>query len=96
LPSLGLSILGFNPAGTRLYDEVFCGYHGGASATYNERGVNLQTGALGADAQVHSWNNSYGGGEYVQFVNGLLFDFVVSPRLASHLRSVVPSRGRRT
>jgi hypothetical protein len=72
----GLSILGFNPAGTRLYDEVFCGYHGGSSATYNERGVNLQTGALGRDAQVYSWNNSYGGGEYVQFVNGLLFDFV--------------------
>jgi len=72
----GLIILGFNPAGTRLYDEVSCGYHGGASATYNERGVNLQTGALGPNAQVYSWSNSSGGGEYVQFVNGLLFDFV--------------------
>jgi hypothetical protein len=84
----GVSILGFNAAGTKLYDEVGCGYHGGASATFNERSVNLQTGALGPDAQVYNWNNSYGGGEYVQFVNNLLFDFVTPNSYQQGVNSV--------
>jgi hypothetical protein len=71
----GLLILGLNAAGSKMYDEVNCGYHGGSSATYNERSVNLQTGVLGADVQVYSWNNASEGGEFVQFVNNLAFDF---------------------
>jgi hypothetical protein len=75
--SCSLSIFGMNAAGTSLYDEIFCGYPGGVSATYNERTVDPQTGALGPDQQVYSWNNSSGGGEHVQFVKNLVFDFVM-------------------
>jgi hypothetical protein len=72
----GLIVLGFNKSGDTLYDEISCGYHGGSSATYYERSVNLQTGALGPDAQIYSWNNATEGGELVQFVGNLMFDFV--------------------
>ena len=71
----GLSILGFNAAGNTIYDEVGCSYHGGSSATYNERTVNLQTGVLGPDVQVYSWNNASQGVEFVYFVNNWMFDF---------------------
>jgi hypothetical protein len=74
--SCGVSILGFNAASTRFYDEVGCGYHGGSSATYYERVLNPQTGVLGPDLQVYSWNNATEGFEYVQFVKNLVFDFV--------------------
>ena len=43
-----LEILGFNPAGTTLYDAILCsGPHGSGSETFNQRSVDLQTGALG-------------------------------------------------
>jgi hypothetical protein len=71
-----LSIVGFNAAGNKMYDEISCGYPGGASATFNERTVNLETGALGSDVEVYGWNNSSGGGENVQFANNLVFDLV--------------------
>jgi len=71
----GLSILGFNAAGNTIYDEVGCSYHGGSSATYNERTVNLQTGVLGPDVQVYSWNNATQGVEFVYFVKNWMFDF---------------------
>ena len=74
--SCSLLVFGMNAAGTKLYDEIFCSYHGGASATYNERTVDPQTGALGPDPQVYSWNNSNRGGEQVQFVKNLVLDFV--------------------
>ncbi len=71
-----LSLLGFNSSGTHLYDEVSCSAHG-EDGTYNERTVNLATGALGSDVEVYSWQNgNSGGGESVQFVAGQLFDFV--------------------
>jgi len=42
-----LEILGFNPAGTALYDGIICsGPHGSGSETFNQRSVDLQTGAL--------------------------------------------------
>jgi hypothetical protein len=72
-----LSVFGVNAAGTKLYDEISCGYHGGASATFYERTVDPNTGSLGPDQQVYSWNNSYGGGEQVYFVRNLVFDFVI-------------------
>jgi hypothetical protein len=72
-----LSILGISAAGSEMYDEIGCSYHGGSSATYNERTLNAQTGALGPDVQVYSWNNSTEGFEFVQFVQDLVFDFVM-------------------
>jgi hypothetical protein len=72
-----LFLLGFNAAGTKFYDEVSCSYHGGGSATYYERTLNPQTGALGPDTQVYYWNNSSGGADQVQFVNDLVFAFVM-------------------
>lgn len=76
--SCSLSIFGMNATGTSLYDEIFCSYpHGGAEATFNERTVDPQTGALGPDQQVLYWNNSSGGGQRVQFVKNLVFDYVV-------------------
>jgi hypothetical protein len=72
-----LSLLSFNPGGTRLYDEVACDGEDGTDATYNERTVNLTTGALGSDVEVYSWSNGTEGLESVQFVADRLFDFVV-------------------
>jgi hypothetical protein len=72
-----LDILGFNPAGTTLYDEIFCsGPHGSGSETFNQRTVDSQTGALGPDEQVYSFG-MYAGSGYanVQFENNLLFAF---------------------
>ncbi len=72
-----LAIPGVADGGTIMYDEILCSFPGGASATYNQRTVNTQTGALGPDVQIYSWNNASGGGENVQFVNRLMFDFVI-------------------
>jgi len=72
----GLSFLGFNSSGTRLYDEVACSGFSANNATYNERTVNLTTGALGSDVEVYSWSNGTEGYESVQFVGDRLFDFV--------------------
>jgi len=69
---------GMNTTGTMLYDAIFCSYpYGGAEATYNERSVDPLTGSLGPDQKVYYWNNSSGGGDHVQFVKNLVFDFVV-------------------
>jgi hypothetical protein len=73
----GLVILGFNPAGTTLYDGILCGSpHASGSETYNQRSVDLQTGALGPDQQVYAFSyyaaSGYAG---VQFENNLLFAF---------------------
>lgn len=73
----GLEVLGFNPAGTTMYDEIFCtGPHGSGSETFNQRTVDLQTGALGPDEQVYAFS-FYAGSGYaaVQFENNLLFAF---------------------
>lgn len=71
-----LSLLGMNSAGNKLYDQIICGYHGGTSATFYERTVDVNTGTLGPDQQVYYWNNSSGGYESVRFVKNLVFDFV--------------------
>jgi hypothetical protein len=72
-----LEILGFNPAGTTLYDGILCsGPHGSGSETFNQRSVDLQTGALGVDQQDYTFS-SYAASGYVgvQFENNLLFAF---------------------
>jgi hypothetical protein len=68
-------LLGFNSAGSALYDEVSCSDPGGETATYNERTVDPESGALGPDVEVYSWSNFYGGYESVQFVGNQVFDF---------------------
>jgi hypothetical protein len=71
-----LSVPGFNPAGTVMYDGIICtGPYGAGSSTYNQRSVNLQTGALGPDQQVYYFD-VYGGNPNVQFENNLMFAFV--------------------
>ena len=73
-----LWILGFNAAGTAMYDGIFCsGPHGSGSTTYNQRSVNLKTGALGADQELYSYSY-YAGSQSanVQFANDLMFAFV--------------------
>jgi len=72
------AILGFNTAGTIMYDAVYCSYpHGTSAVTYYVRSVDLQTGALGPDRQIYTWNYYAGSGsENVQFRNNLMFDFV--------------------
>lgn len=73
-------ILGFNASGTIMYDGIFCSYpHGSGGATYNQRSVDLQTGALGPDQQIFTWNEYAGNGaDNVQFVNNLMFSFGMS------------------
>jgi hypothetical protein len=73
-------ILGFDASGSIMYDGIYCSYpHGTSAVTYNERAVDLQTGALGPDQQIYTWNYYAGSGfEYVQFVNNLMFDFGVT------------------
>ena len=79
-----LSLDGFSPLGDELYNHAYCASpHGSSSATYNERSVNLATGALGPNQQVYSWENGSSGGERIQFVRNLLFDFAMpSPTIS--------------
>lgn len=74
----GPLVLGFNPAGTEMYDEISCGApHGSGSETINQRSVDLQTGALGPDEEVYFYSyyaaSGYAG---VQFRNNLMFIFL--------------------
>jgi hypothetical protein len=73
-----LTINGFNPAGTIMYDAIVCdGPHASGSSTYNQRTVNLQTGALGADQQIYGFGYYAGSGNAnVQFENNFMFSFV--------------------
>jgi hypothetical protein len=70
-----LTLYGFNPSATTLYDAVGCSGHDGGGITYNERSLDSQDGSLGPDAQVYSWTNG-NQGENVEFVNDRMFDFV--------------------
>ncbi len=73
----GLTIAGFNPAGTILYDAILCSSpHGSGSETYNQRSVDPQTGALGPDQQIFTFDY-YAASGYVgvQFANNLMFAF---------------------
>ena len=72
-----LSLFGMDAAGTTLYDEIDCGYPGGSSETFYERTVDTNSGSLGPDQQVYAWNHSDGTAEYVNFVQNLMFDYVI-------------------
>jgi hypothetical protein len=75
-----LTVLGFNPAGTILYDGILCsGPHGSGSGTYNQRSVDLQTGALGPDQQVYYYSIYAGSSNAnLQMQNNLMFAFVAN------------------
>ncbi len=66
---------GFSPNGHAFYDNWFCNYHGNVNATYYERAVNLQTGALGSETEVYNWNNGSEGYDNVTFINNRIVDF---------------------
>jgi hypothetical protein len=72
----GLSIVGMNVRGTKIFDYDFCGTHEGANGFYDERTVDPQTGALGAPQQIFSWTvGMIGDPESVQIIQGRLFAF---------------------
>lgn len=73
----GVVIPGFNPAGTKLYDEVACYNHDTEGGTYYQRTLNSTTGTLGPDVQIYNWLKGSGGFEWVQFIGGLMFDLVM-------------------
>ena len=73
--SPGLS--GFSANSQKFYDYWFCSYHDSVNATYYERTVNAQTGALGPDVEVYAWNNGTQGFDTVSFSNNQLIDFSI-------------------
>jgi hypothetical protein len=81
-------ILGFNAAGSELYDSVACSYPDSYAASYNERAVDLQTGALGPDVEIYSWGSTSGGYQSVQFVGNYVFDFETPNNYQTGLNSV--------
>lgn len=74
----GPAVMGFNPVGTTMYDAIFCSApHGSGSETFNQRSVDLQTGALGPDQQIYGFSYYAASGfADVQFANNLMFAFV--------------------
>jgi hypothetical protein len=74
----GLEVLGFNPAGTTMYDAIQCSSpHASGSETFNQRSVDPETGALGSDQQVYEFGYYAASGfADVQFENNLMFAFV--------------------
>jgi hypothetical protein len=83
-----VSILGFNAAGSELYDDVACSDPGAYYSTYNERSVDLQTGEIGPDVEVYSWSSISGGYQSVQFVGNYVFDFETPNNYQTGLNSV--------
>jgi hypothetical protein len=71
-----VNVVGFDPRATMLYDAVVCGNRDTEGATYYERTLNAQTGALGPDVQIYNWLDGSGGFEWVEFIGGLMFDLV--------------------
>jgi hypothetical protein len=84
----GLQLLGFNPEGTELYDEVGCSEPDSMSATYNQRAVGPASGELGPDVEVYRWSNGAFGYEIVQFVNHHIFTFDVPNNFQTGINSV--------
>lgn len=65
-----------NAKGTKMFDDEFCGTHGGENGFYHERTVDTETGALGAPEQIFAWYvDTDGNSDSVQIIKGLLFDF---------------------
>lgn len=71
-----LNIAGFSSDGSELYSSVNCiAPFGNNSATYYENSVNGANGKLGKQQQIYNWYNPNSGGESIQFVKNLMFDY---------------------
>jgi hypothetical protein len=70
-----VQILGANAQSSELYDVVSCLDPSAYSATYNERTLDIQTGALGPDVEIYSWSSTSGGYQFVQLVGNYVYDF---------------------
>jgi hypothetical protein len=71
-----LSVIGMKANGTEIYDNEFCGTHGGTNGFYHERTVNPLTGALGASQQIFDYSvNTFANPDSVQIIKGLVFAF---------------------
>ncbi len=64
-----------NATGQKFYDHWFCVYHDSIDATYYERTANLQTGSLGQEIEIYSWNNGDQGFDTVNIKNNQIFDY---------------------
>jgi hypothetical protein len=84
----GAGLVGFNSAGTVLYDEVGCSTPESYGITYYERNVNLTTGTLGSDVEVISWDNGEDGIDTVEFIGDEVFLFQEPNDFQSGINSV--------
>jgi hypothetical protein len=84
----GAFLIGSNASGTKLYDDFGCSPHDSNQATFYERTVNFQTGALGADVQIFSWNEGGTGFDNVSLVGNLLIDFKTPNNFQQGINSV--------
>ncbi len=72
------TLIGFSPAGFKLYDSWNCSFHEGGSVNYYALQVNQSTGALSAGTEIFTWGISTGGGfDTVDFTPKNLIDFKV-------------------
>lgn len=70
------NILGFSSDGSEIYTSANCiAPFGNNSATYYENSVNGANGKLGKQQQIYNWYNPNSGGESIQFVKNLMFDY---------------------
>jgi hypothetical protein len=73
--SCALEIAGMSSTGGKIYDAELCWTHDSNTGSYDERTIDSQTGALGSPVQIFSWDENNDGGDTVQFIGSLIFDF---------------------
>lgn len=84
-----LSIYGFNPAGTVMYDFWDCNYpFSNLSATYFSRAVNPASGELGPDRQVFDWADGNFGVDLVNFTPTSIIYFSIPNNDSQGMNSV--------
>jgi hypothetical protein len=84
----GAGLIGSNSSGSKLYDDVGCSPHDSNQETLYERTVNSQTGALGADVQIFSWNDGGTGFDNISLVSNLVVDFKIPNSFQQGINSV--------
>jgi hypothetical protein len=73
-----LALDSFDTNTMSLYADINCsGSYGAEASIYFEYAVNSQTGALAPGVQLYLWTNDSGGAQNIQFLGGLMFDFVI-------------------
>jgi hypothetical protein len=73
--AVSFSLLGFNSAGSQLYDEWPCSSGAGDDAIYSTRSVNQQSGELGPDVQAFYTDVTSEETAYVNFTRNAIVDF---------------------